>query len=108
MTKFKDYLNELKSDYVIYHNSYSAAINEIEEFVIKNGYTLDDETDSENIGDQMFRLVGNGPRKPQEGDTNKFHFELYKNNKKIRKMLHAQVYNRGTNSNEYELNMYIG
>ena len=107
MESFKIFL-EAKSDYEIYHNSYSAAVSEIEKFTEKNGYTLDDHSDKEMIGDQMATKVGMGPKKPKEGDTNKFHFELYKNNKKIRKMLHAQVYNRGTNGNEYELNMYIG
>jgi hypothetical protein len=107
MKSFKIFL-ESKSDYEIYHNSYSLAIQEIEEYVKKNGYTLDDENDTENIGDQMATTVGMGPKKPSAGKTNKFHFELYKNNKKIRKMLHAQVYNRGTNGNEYELNMYVG
>ena len=73
----------------------------------KEGFTLDDETDSENIGDQMATVVGMGKPKPKEGDTNKFHFDLYKNNKLQRKKLHVQIFNRGTSSNEYELNMYI-
>jgi len=108
MIKFKEHLKEAKSDYVIYHNSYSSAVQEIEDYAKKNGYTLDDETDTENIGDQMATKIGLGPKKPREGETNKFHLELYKNNKLIKKMLHAQVYNRGTNGNEYELNCYIG
>lgn len=107
MVKFKTFL-EGKNDYAIYHDSYSAAVSEIEKFADQNGFTLDDESDKEMIGDQMATKVGLGPKKPKEGETNKFHFELYKNNKKIRKLLHAQIYNRGTEGNEYELNMYIG
>ena len=107
MVKFSAFL-EGKNDYAVYHNSYSEAVSEIERFVEDNGYTLDNTTDSENIGDQMATKVGLGPKKPKEGETNKFHFDLYKNNKKIRKLLHAQIYNRGTNGNEFELNMYIG
>jgi hypothetical protein len=100
-------MNEGRYDYEVYHNSYSAAISEVERFAEDNGYTLDDQTDSENIGDQMATKVGLGPKKPRDGETNKFHFELYKNNRQIRKMLHVQIYNRGTSGNEYELNMYI-
>lgn len=93
-----------KSDYVIYHNSYTEAVQEITAFAKKNGYTLDDETDSEDIGAQMYDVVGRGPRKPSDGVTNSFHFKLYKNNKQQRKNLHAQVYGMG---NRFELNMYI-
>jgi len=103
MENFKTFL-ESKKDYVIYHNSYSAATDEITKFVEKNGYTLDDETDSEDIGSQMFELVGRGPKKPTNGKTNKFHFKLYKNNKLQKKALHAQVYG---DEGRFELNMYI-
>ena len=103
MKTFKEII-EGKSDYTIYHKSYSAAVDEIKKFAKKNGYTLDDESDSENVGSQMFNVVGSGPKKPKEGKTNKFSFELYKNNKLQKKMLHAQIY--GT-KNQFELNMYI-
>lgn len=107
MIKFSIFLEEGKNDYEVYHNSYTSSVQEIESFAEKNGYTLDDQTDPENIGDQMSTKVGLGSTKPNDGDTNKFHFDLYKNNKKNRKLLHAQIYNRGTSSNEFELNMYI-
>jgi len=95
------------SDYIIYHNTYSEAISEIEKFANKNGYSLDDESDSENKGEQMFNIVGTGPSKPKSGKTNSFHFTLYKGSKQQSKMLHAQIYNRGSSSNEFELNLYI-
>lgn len=97
---------EKNVDYEIRHKTYSDAISEIEKFCKNNGYTLDDESDPENIRRQLADLVGSGPRRPPEGKTNKFSFELYKNNKKVKKMLHAQIYNTGTTT-PFELNMYI-
>ena len=98
-------MTEVKQEYKILHNSYSSVAQEIEAFAKKRGYTLDDHSDSENIGGQMFDKVGSGPKKPREGMTNKFHFDLYKNNKEVNKKLHAQVY--GLSRGQYELNMYI-
>jgi len=97
-------VNEGKSSYPIYHSSYSSAVSAIEDFAKKKGYTLDDESDKENIGDQMATTVGMGPKKPSNGKTNKFSFTLYKNNKEQRKALHAQVYG---DEGRFELNMYI-
>jgi Mg2+/Co2+ transporter CorC len=93
-----------KDEYVIYHKSYSAAADEITKFAEKNGYTLDDQTDKEDIGTQMYNEIGRGPKKPSNGKTNKFHFKLYKNNSIQKKQLHAQIY--GDNG-RFELNMYI-
>ena len=89
---------------MIYHQSYIAAVQEIEKFAKKNGYTLDDETEPEDIGSQMYNEVGRGPRKPTGGKTNRFDLKIYKNNKEQRKMLHAQVYG---DEGRFELNMYI-
>lgn len=100
----KKILKEKKSDYVIYHPSYSSAISEIENYGEKFGYTFDDQTDAAMVGDQMATKVGMGPKKPNHGRTNKFNFDLYKNNKLQRKKLHAQIYG---DENRYELNMYI-
>jgi hypothetical protein len=103
MKSYKEIL-EKKSDYQIYHNTYTAAMQEVEKFVKKNGFTLDDESDPENIGAQQFDKVGMGPRKPTKGKTNKFTFDLYKNNKKTKKYLQVQVYG----DERFELNMYFG
>lgn len=104
MKSYKEIV-EGKKDYVIYHKQYSAAATEIEKFVVKNGYTLDDESHPDNKGTQMFDEIGAGPVKPKDGKTNKFHFKLYKNNELVkRKMLHAQIYG---DENKFELNMYI-
>lgn len=104
MSRLTSYLKEGKKDYVIYHKSYSAATDEIKAFAKKNGYTLDDETEPEDIGSQMFDVVGRGSRKPTGGKTNRLDFKIYKNNKEQRKMLHAQVYG---DEGRFELNMYI-
>ena len=90
--------------YQIWHNSYTSAVSEIEKFITSKGLTLDDQTDSENIGNQMYDVVGRGPKKPSDGQTNSLHFVLYKNNKAQKKHLHAQVYGAGE---RFELNMYI-
>ena len=55
----------------------------------------------------MATEIGSGPAKPKKGKTNKFNISLSKNGKEQKKALQIQVYNRGTNENEFELNMYI-
>ena len=100
--KIGKYLNE--SDYKIYHNMYSDAADEIKKYVKKLGYTLDDETDPEDIGSQMYDLIGRGPVKPTKGKTNRFSFDLYKKNKIQKKKLHVQIYG---DEGKFELNMYV-
>jgi hypothetical protein len=95
---FKEFLNE-KDNYEIYHNSYTSAIQAAEKFAISKGYEIDPE--------EMAEKIGLGPSKPKEGKTNKFSISLIKNGKEQKKMLQIQVYNRGTSSNEFELNCYI-
>lgn len=102
--KLKQYINEGKKDYNIYHNQYSSAATEIEDYAKKNGYALDDDSHPDNKGGQMFDEIGSGPRKPKDGVTNSFHFKLYKKDKVQRKQLHAQITGIG---DRFELNMYI-
>jgi hypothetical protein len=93
-------LNEnrnLKGDYEVYHGSYTSAINTALSYAINKGYTTDD--------DEVGTKIGLGPRKPDEGKTNRFSITLYKNQIEQRKMLHIQVYNMG--NGRYELNAYI-
>jgi len=106
MKTYKE-LIEKKSEYILYHNTYSEAIQEVEAFAKKKGYLFDDPSVHDNKGDQLATKVGLGPIRPRAGKTNKFSFELYKKTKLQKKQLHVQIYNRGTGSNEYELNMYI-
>jgi hypothetical protein len=97
MAKFKEFLQESK--YEVYHDTYTSAIQTAEEWAIKQGYDLDEEEWAQDIG--------LGPSKPKPGKTNKFSLSLSKNGKEDKKRLQIQIYNRETNSNTYELNMYI-
>ena len=87
---------EAKSDYEVYHKSYTSAINAAKAYAEKKGYEIND--------DDSFRQIGMGPRKPSEGKTNKFSIELSKDGKVQRKKLQIQVYGM---RNSYELNAYI-
>jgi hypothetical protein len=87
---------EAKSDYEVYHKSYTSAINAAREYAEKKGYEIND--------DDSFRQIGMGPRKPSEGKTNKFSIELSKDGKEQKKKLQIQVYGM---KNSYELNAYI-
>jgi len=89
----------LKSDYVPYHNTYTSAVNGALQFAKNNGYDVDDEEVSE--------LVGLQSQRPKPGKTTRVTIPLYKNGKLQRKALHFQVYNRETEIDPYELNMYI-
>lgn len=95
---FKQFLKE--SEYTIYHNTYTSAVEEISKYASKKNLTLDSE--------EMATEIGTGPAKPKEGKTNKFSLSIFdKNNKLLKKKLQVQIFNRGTSSNEFELNMYI-
>jgi hypothetical protein len=89
-------ITEAKSDYEVYHKSYTSAIQAAKEYAEKKGYEIND--------DDSFRQIGMGPRKPSEGKTNKFSIELSKDGKVQRKKLQIQVYGM---RNSYELNAYI-
>jgi hypothetical protein len=92
----KESVTEAKSDYEVYHKSYTSAIQAAKEYAEKKGYEIND--------DDSFRQIGMGPRKPSEGKTNKFSIELSKDGKVQRKKLQIQVYGM---RNSYELNAYI-
>jgi hypothetical protein len=95
-SKIKESVNEAKSDYEVYHKSYTSAIQAAKAYAEKKGYEIND--------DDSFRQIGMGPRKPSEGKTNKFSIELSKDGKVQRKKLQIQVYGM---RNSYELNAYI-
>lgn len=99
MIKLSKLIKENKNNYKIYHNTYTSVINEIKNFIKKNKYTKNENEFSDAFIDAF--------NKPKPGKTYTVHLNLYKNNKKQKKMLHAQIYNRGTKKNEFELNMYI-
>lgn len=93
---FEQFLTEKKSDYQVYHNTYSAAISAALEYAQKNGYTCDE--------DDIWNKISMGDKKPKDGVTNKFTITLYKDGKEQKKALQIQVYGMG---NKYELNTYI-
>lgn len=115
MISLKKILTEAKSEYPVYHFTYTSAINAAKEYAEKKGYEVDDE--------DSFRKIGTGPRKPSAGKTNRVSVELTKGGKPQKKLLHIQVYNMGTfkrdntdgsyiksmhgGQERYELNAYI-
>ena len=94
--QLKESVTEAKSDYEVYHKSYTSAIQAAREYAEKKGYEINN--------DDAFTKIGMGPRKPSEGKTNKFSIELSKDGKVQRKKLQIQVYGM---RNSYELNAYI-
>jgi hypothetical protein len=72
---------EAKSDYEVYHKSYTSAIEAARAYAEKKGYEINN--------DDAFTKIGMGPRKPSEGKTNKFQIQVY------------------GMKNSYELNAYI-
>ena len=96
MIKLASLIKEKKSDYEVYHKSYTSAINAARDYAEKQGYEIND--------DDSFTKIGMGPRKPSEGKTNRFSIELSKDGKVSRRQLHIQVYGM---KNSYELNAYI-
>lgn len=94
--KLRESISEAKSDFEVYHKSYTSAINAAREYAEKQGYEIND--------DDAFRQIGMGPKKPSEGKVNRFSIELSKDGKVQRKQLQIQVYGM---RNVYELNVYI-
>jgi len=85
-----------KSDYTIYHKTFSSAVQHAIEVAKKQGYIVDE--------DDWHRKVATGPRKPGKGKTNSYHIDLTRNGKPTKQKLHMQVY---YDAGRYELNMYI-
>jgi hypothetical protein len=92
-------LNRLNegSGYVVYHNSYSSAVDIAIKFAEKKGYVVDT--------DDVWNQISTGPKKPSDGKTNKFSLGLIKGEKVDKKKLQIQIYGMG--NGRYELNMYI-
>ena len=95
-----DNIFEGKSDYEVYHETYTSCVDEMLDYIKKNGYEVSD--------DEVFSQISTGPGRPKNGKTVKHALELTKGGKEQKKRLHAQVYNMGKDrGNTYELNMYI-
>jgi hypothetical protein len=98
--KFRDSLNEKKDSAAdLYFDTYSAAVQHAKAQAEKKGFEV--------VEDDWFTQVTTGKGKPGRGKTTRHTLKLLKNDKPVRKSLAIQVYNRDTNKNTYELNMYI-
>jgi len=89
-------IKEGKNDYQVYHDTFSSAVQTAGEYAEKFGFQISD--------DEWFNKISTGPKKPNEGETNRYSLSLYKNGKEQRKTLNIQVYGM---RNKYELNTYI-
>ena len=97
MNLLKEYKNNIgKNKYEVYHNTYTSAVNAALDYAERNGYTYDQE--------EVFTKIGMGNRKPDEGVTNKFTINLFKDGIESRKALQIQIYGM---RDKYELNSYI-
>ena len=94
--KFNEFLNEAKSDFQVYHNTYSSAVDAALEYARSKGYEV--------VEDDVWDQISVGPAKPKDGVTNKASIGLTKDGKPQRKMLQIQIYGM---DNKYELNAYI-
>ena len=81
-----------KSDYELYHKTFSAAMQHAYAHAKKKGYTVDP--------DEIDNKVATGPKKPSAGKTNRYILGTDKKQK-----VHIQVAN--LDNKRYELNMYI-
>ena len=88
-----------KDEYTLYHDSLTGAVQEVDRFLERRGYQMDDE--------DAFNQIGVGPAKPQPGDTNKYSVRITKDGEEVRQQVHFQVYNRGIDRGTYELNVYV-
>lgn len=85
------------ADYQINHKTFSAACSAAIKYAEKQGYTVDD--------DDWHAKVAIGPRKPDEGKTNRYSILLTKDGKEQKKALQMQIYGKGDAG--YELNCYV-
>lgn len=93
---FEHFVTEKKSDYPVYHNMYSSAIDAVESYANQMGFDLDSEEYASAYIDAFF--------KPNDGKTKKDTLTLFKDGKEQKKALHVQIYGMG---DKFELNMYI-
>lgn len=104
MKTLSEHLNERrnikfkKDKYKIYLSSWSETLEEISDYVKKNGYSYD--------SDEFFNLFGDAYNKPKSGKTYKAQLPIYLDDKEV-SILNIQIYNRGQEGNPFELNMYL-
>lgn len=87
---------ENKKSFELYFETLTQALEEVENYVKKNGYEIEDQ-------EREFFLFGIGGI--EYGKTKKGSFYLNKNGEPVKKKLHIQIYRM--ESGRYELNQYI-
>jgi hypothetical protein len=92
----KEISEKATTDFVVYHTSYTNAVNEALTYLQKRGYTYSE--------DETAISIGMGPKKPNDGVTNKFSISIFKQGKEQKQKFHIQIYGMGE---KYELNCYI-
>ena len=98
----KESMNEakikFKEEYPVYHDTYGSALDSIMRYVESSGNKIEQQEFFSAFGDAFF--------KPKKGKTQRKTVEIEDKNGKLVGHLHVQIYNRGTDGNTYELNMY--
>lgn len=89
---------KFNKDYPIYHKLFGSALDSIKDYVNSAGYNINDQDFFTAFGDAFF--------KPKAGKTLRKTIEIENNEGEVVGNLHVQIYNRGTEGNTYELNMY--
>jgi hypothetical protein len=84
----------------LYFDSLTDAIKEVDRQLKKKGFVIDEES--------RWAEIATGPKKPGRGKTNRYNLDLLDMKGYTQKVkAHVQVYNRGSATNTYELNMYV-
>lgn len=92
-------IKESKEQYLVYHDTYTSAIQAAIEYAERKGFVVDEDDAAMEIGIKSSR--------PKGGRTEKMSISLYKGEKLQKKCLQIQVTDLGKNNNNYELNCYI-
>jgi len=96
-----------KKDYNVYNNSYSDAVQEVIEYIERNGYDVN----NDEFNEAVFNNISTGSKRPKEGQTTRVTLPLWKmvggNLKPQRKAAHFQVYGMDDKRGRYELTLYI-
>jgi hypothetical protein len=103
MIDFKTFVEarKSKSDYEIYHKSFTSALEEVIKVLEKQGFKMDED----DMKQQVTFGGTSGRARPSTGKTNKFNIKLDKlDGDSIKKYVHFQVYGM---KNSFELNMYV-
>ena len=95
MKTFKQFTESKKQ---LYFPSYAEAVE----------YALNDAKKKYQVDEgEVAQIVGLNSNRPKEGDTTRLQIPLYRAGSWSKISLNIQVYNRGGNSNPFELNFYI-